>query len=168
MVFGTVTKLIQSNQNVTIGSKNVDWVRSFISGLNRCIVSFSAHIGALKQPPHGFRHSNETDPIEQKHQYWVQKSGWGAFVHFWTESVLYFISGPNRCIKWNPDMVFGTATKLTKTNQNFTIGSKNVDWVRSFVSILNRCIVSFLARIGALKQPRHGFRHSNETDPIEP
>src|SRR5687768_9903674 len=81
MVFGTVTKLTQSNQNITIGSKNVDWVRS---------------------------------------------------LRFWTESVHYFVSGPNRCIKWNLGMVFGTVTRLTKTNQNITIGSKNVDWARSF------------------------------------
>src|SRR6187551_1138624 len=102
MVFGTVMKLIQSNQNVTIGSKNVDWVRSFVSGLNRCIVSFLARIGALKQSRHGFRHSNETDPIEPKHHYWVQERGLGAFVRFWTESVHHFLSGPYRCIKATP------------------------------------------------------------------
>src|SRR6187551_3128863 len=95
MVFGTVTKMTQTNQTITIGSKSVDWLRSFISGPNRCIVSFPAHIGALKQPRHCFRHSNETDPIEPKHHYWVQKRGLGAFVHFWTESVHRFVSGPN-------------------------------------------------------------------------
>src|SRR6187551_866910 len=116
MVFGTVTKLTKTKQNISIGSKNMDWVRSFVSGLNRCIVSFPAQIGALKQPRHGFRRSNEADQNEPKHQYWVQ----------------------------------------------------NVDWVRSFVSGPNWCIVSFPPRIGALKQPRHGFRHSNETDQNEP
>src|SRR6187551_2711700 len=99
MVFGTVMKLTQSNQNITIGSKNMD---SFISGPNRCIISFLTRIGTLEQPRHGFRHSNETDPIEPKCQYWVQKRGLGAFVHFWTESVHRFIFGPNRCIKATP------------------------------------------------------------------
>src|SRR6187551_3836558 len=116
MVFGTVTKMTQMNQNITIGSKNVDWVHSFVSVPNWCILSFPTHIGALEQPRHGFRHSNETDPIEPKRHYWVQKCGLGAFVRFWTESV-------------------------------------------------HRLIFS---RIGALKQPRHGFRRSNETDPIDP
>src|SRR6187551_3746952 len=81
---------------------------------------------------HGFRHSNETDPNKSKHHYWVEKSGLGAFVSFLEESVHPCISGPDRCIKCNTGMVFGTVTKLTQTNQNITIGSKKVDWVHSF------------------------------------
>src|SRR6187455_2231959 len=113
MVFCTVTKLTKTNQNITIGSKKVDWVRSFRSS---------------------------------------------------PESVVYFGSGPNRCIKCYPGMVFCTVTKLTKTDQNITIGSKKVDWVHSFrfwpESVVhfgsgpNRCIQCNPA----------WFLHSNETD----
>src|SRR6187551_3579241 len=81
---------------------------------------------------HGFLHSNETDQHEPKHHYWVKKSGLGASFRFWRESVVRFGSVPNRCIKCYPGMVFCTVTKLTNTNQNITIGSKKVDWVRSF------------------------------------
>src|SRR6187455_3448395 len=102
------------------------------------------------QHRHGFRHSNETDPNEPKHHYCVQKSGLGAFILFLYESVHRFIFGPDRCIKCNTGMVFGTVTKLTQTNQNITIGSKKVDWVRSLCFWMNRCIVSFSARIDAL------------------
>src|SRR6187455_2752191 len=99
MVFCTVTKLTKTNQNITIGSKKVDWVRSF---------------------------------------------------RFWCESVVHFISGPNRCIKCYADMVFCTVTKLTKTKQNITIGSKKVDWVSSF-RFWRKSVVRFVSgRIGAL------------------
>src|SRR6187551_2142839 len=81
MVFRTVTKLSKTNQNITIGSKHVDWVCSF---------------------------------------------------RFWPETVHRFVNGPNECIKCNQSMVFCTITKLNKTTQNNTIGSKKVDWVRSF------------------------------------
>src|SRR6187455_1138107 len=99
------------------------------------------------QHQHGFRHSNETDPNEPKHYYWVQKSGLGAFILFLDESVHRFISGPDRCIKCNTRMVFGTVTKLTQTNQNITIGSKKVDSVHSFHFWMNRSIVLFRACI---------------------
>jgi hypothetical protein len=102
MVFGTVTKLIQSNQNITIGSKNVNWVRSFRFWTESVHYFVSGPIGALKQPRHGFRHSNENDPNEPKYHYWVQKRGLAAFVHFWTELVHHFVSGTNRCIKATP------------------------------------------------------------------
>src|SRR6187455_2658773 len=84
MVFCTVTKLAETNLNITIGSKKVDWVRSFrfVSGSNRCIVSVPARISALNATEHGFLHSNETDRNESKHHYWVQKGGLGAFVSF--------------------------------------------------------------------------------------
>src|SRR6187551_2343144 len=99
---------------------------------------------------HDFRHSNETDLNEPKHNYWVQKSGLGAFVSFLDESVHRFFSGPDRCIKCNTGMVFGIVTKLTQTNANITIGLKKVDWVRLFHFWTNRCILSSPARIGAL------------------
>src|SRR6187551_1525422 len=97
-------KLTQSNQNITIGSKNMDWVRSFVSGPNWCIVSFPTRIGTLEQPRRGFRHSNETDPIEPKQRLFCFK----------TESVHRFISGPNRCTECNIGIDFGTVTKLTQ------------------------------------------------------
>src|SRR6187455_286640 len=102
------------------------------------------------QHRHGFRHSNETDPNEPKQNYWVQKSGLGAFILFLDESVHRSISGPDRCIKCNTGMIFGTVTKMTQTNQNITIGYINVDLACSFRFWTNRCIVSFPARIGAL------------------
>src|SRR6187551_3519832 len=79
--FCTVTKLTKMNQNITIGSKKVDWVRSF---------------------------------------------------RFWIETVHRFVNDPNGCIECNICMVFCALTKLTKMNQNITIGSKNVDWAHSF------------------------------------
>src|SRR6187455_1535231 len=98
MVFGTVTKMTQTNQNIAIGSKKLDWVCCFVCGSNQYNISFLARIGALKQPRHGFRHSSKTDQNKPKKIYWVQKRGLGAFVHFWTESVHRFASGTNRCI----------------------------------------------------------------------
>src|SRR6187455_3253727 len=104
------------------------------------------------QPQHGFLHCNETDQNEPKHHYWVQKRGFGAFVsflaqnyasfRFWIEIVRRFVNDPNGCIKCNICMVFCTVTKLTKTNQNITIGSENVDWVRSFRFGPKLCVVS--------------------------
>src|SRR6187551_748189 len=81
---------------------------------------------------HGFLHSDETNQNEPKHHYWVKKVDWVRSFHFWHQSEVCFGSGPNRCLKCNIGMVFCTATKLTKTNQNITIGSQKVDWVRSF------------------------------------
>src|SRR6187551_339964 len=81
---------------------------------------------------HGFLHSNETDQNEPKHHYWVQKSGSGAFVSFLARIGSSFRFRPESEHKCNFAMVFCTVTKLTKTNQNITIGSKKVDWVRSF------------------------------------
>src|SRR6187455_2292383 len=98
-VFDTITKLTQMNPNITIGSKKVDWLRSFCFWTSRCIVSFSAQIGAVNAPRHGFRYSNIADQNEPKHQYWIQKSGLGAFVLFLDELVHRFIFGPNRCNK---------------------------------------------------------------------
>src|SRR6187551_3268891 len=133
MVFCTVMKLTKTNQNITLGSKNVDWVHSFrfwpeivhrfVNDPNGCI---KCNICM------GFLHSNETDQNEPKHHYWVQKRGLGAFVSFLPQIVHCFVTDPNGCIKCNICMVFCTVTNLTKPNQNITIGSKNVDWVRSF------------------------------------
>src|SRR6187551_95889 len=78
---------------------------------------------------HGFLHSNETD---QNITIGSKKVDWVRSFRFWPESVLRFGSGPNWSFKCNFGMAFCTVTKLTKTNQNITIGSKKVDWVRSF------------------------------------
>src|SRR6187551_2806028 len=99
MVSRTVMKLTKMEQNITIGSKKVDWVRSF---------------------------------------------------RFWTETVHRFVKGPNRCIKCNPGMVSRTATKLTKTEQNITIGSNRWIGCVRFVSGPKLCNVSLTGRIGAL------------------
>src|SRR6187551_1959080 len=81
---------------------------------------------------HYFLHSNETDQNEPKHHYWVQKSGLGAFVSFLTQIGASFRFVPNGGIKCIHSIVFCTITKLTNTNLNIIIGSKKVDWVRSF------------------------------------
>src|SRR6187551_2602921 len=104
---------------------------------------------------HGFLHSNKTDQNEPKHQYWVQKSRLGAFVLFLARIGSSFRFRPESVLKCNLVIVFCTVTKLTKTNQNITIGSQKVDWVRSFRfwpesvvsfgSVPNRCINATLA-----------------------
>src|SRR6187455_1861423 len=132
MVFCTVTKLTETNQNITVGSKKVDWCVRFVSGSNRCIVSVPTRIGSLNATEHGFLHSNETDRNEPKHHYWVQKSGLGAFVSFLARIGASFRFWPESVHQMLPSMVFCTVTKLTETNLNITIGSKKVDWVRSF------------------------------------
>src|SRR6187551_2438335 len=80
MVFGTVTKLTETNLNITIGSKKVEWVPSFRFWPS--LVSVPARMSALNATELAFLHSNETDRNEPKHHYWVQKSGLGAFVLF--------------------------------------------------------------------------------------
>src|SRR6187551_545535 len=103
---------------------------------------------------HGFLHSNETDQNEPEHHYWVQKRGFGAFVsflaqnyasfRFWPETMHRFVNDLNRCIKYNPSMVFCTVTKLTKTNQNITIGCvRFVSGSGAFVSFLDQNFASF-------------------------
>src|SRR6187551_613710 len=82
MVFCTVTKLTETNLNITMVSKKVDWVRSFCFWPNQSIVSVPAGIGSLNATELGFLHSNETGRNEPKHHYWVQKIGLGAFVSF--------------------------------------------------------------------------------------
>src|SRR6187551_2338872 len=133
MVFFTVTKLTKPNQNITIGSKNVDWVRSFRLWLetvhrfvydpNGCI---KCNICMVFCTVTKLTKTIQNITIGSKNVDWV------CSFRFWPETMRRFINGLNRCIKSNPGMVFYTVTKLTKTNQNITIGSKNVDWVRSF------------------------------------
>src|SRR6187551_974036 len=151
MVFCTVTKLTKTNQNITIGSKKVDWVRllsflresvvRFVLGPNRCIKCYTSMVFCTVTK---LTKTNQNNAIGSKKVDWVRS------FHFWRESVVCFIFGPNRCIKCYTGMFFCTVTKLTKTNQNITIGTKKVDWVRSFhfwresvvrfVFGLNRCI----------------------------
>src|SRR6187455_3295057 len=151
MVFCTVAKVTKTNQNITIGYKKVDWVRSFhfwretvvrfVSGPNRCIKCYTGMVFCTVTK---LTKTNQNITIRSKKVDWVRS------FRFWRESVVGFGSWLNRCIKCYPGMVFCTVTKLTKTNQNITIRSKKVDWVRSFHfrrksvvrfgSRLNRCI----------------------------
>src|SRR6187455_215540 len=133
MVFCTVTKLTKTNQNITIGSKNMDWVRSFrfsnktvhrfVNDPNGCI---KCNICMVFCTVTKLTKTNQNITIGSKNVDWVRS------FRFWPETVRRFVNGLNRCIKCSPGMVLCTVTKLTKTNQNITIGSKNVDWVRSF------------------------------------
>src|SRR6187551_1009633 len=151
MVFCTVTKLTKTNQNITIVSKKVDWVRSFqfwpesmhrfVSGPNRCT---QCNPGMVYSTVTKLTKMNQNITIVSKKHDWVRS------FHLWPESVHRFVSDPNGCIECNPGMVFGTVSKLTKMNQNIIIGSRNLDWVHSFLFWPNRCIVSFRARTGAL------------------
>src|SRR6187551_1960052 len=61
-----------------------------------------------------------------------KKSGLGAFVSFLARIGSSFRFRPESVHSMQPGMVFYTVTKLTKTNQNITIETKKVDWVRSF------------------------------------
>src|SRR6187551_2049966 len=81
-VFCTITKLTETNLNITIGSKKVDWVRSFRFWPESVRCFGYVGIGSLNATEHGFLHSNDTDRNEPKHHYWVQKSGLGVFVSF--------------------------------------------------------------------------------------
>src|SRR6187551_393615 len=147
MVFRTATKLTKTEQNITIGSKKVDWVRSFrfwtetvhrfVNGPNRCI---KCNPGMVSRTVTKLTKTEQNITIGSKKVDWVRS------FPFWTETVHRFFKGRTG----NPGMVFRTATKLTKTEQNITIGSKKVDWVRSFpfwtetvhcfVNAPNRCI----------------------------
>src|SRR6187455_2203032 len=133
MVFRTVTKLTKTNQNITIRSIKLVWVRSFrfwresvvrlSSGPSRCIKCYTGMV---------FRTVTKLTKTNQNITIGSKKVDWVLSFRFWRESVVRFGSGRNRCIKCYTGMVFRTVTKLTKTNQNITIGSKKVDWVRSF------------------------------------
>src|SRR6187551_916986 len=80
MVFCTLTKLTETNLNITIGSTKVDWVRSFRFCLESVHRFGSDPNRVIKCYRAWFLHSNETGRNEPKHHYWVQKSGLGAFV----------------------------------------------------------------------------------------
>src|SRR6187551_3510923 len=167
MVFCSVTKLNEMNLNITTGSKELDWVRSFHfwpesehrfgSGRNQCIKCYREW----------FLHSNETDANEPKHHYWVQKSGLGAFV-----------SGPNRSIVSVPTRIRAlnaTEHGFLHSNETDRNEPKHHCWVQksglcAFVSFLARIGPSFCvpARISALNATEHGFLHSNETDRNKP
>src|SRR6187551_802635 len=158
MVFRTVTKLTKMNQNITIGSKKLDWVRSFCfwrlsvvrfsSGPNQCIKCYTSMV---------FRTVTKLTKTNQNITIGSKKLDWVRSFRFWPESVVHFSSGPNRCIKCYTGMVFRTVMKLTKTNQNITIGSKKFDWVRSFrfwresvvrfSSCPNRCIKCYTGMV---------------------
>src|SRR6187551_1881083 len=116
---------------------------------------------------HGFLHSSKTDQNELKHHYWVQKCGLGAFVSFLARIVSSFRFRPESVHSKQPGMVFCTVTKLTKTNQNITIGSKKVDWVRLF-RFWRESVVRFGSELVQYILSRHGFLRSNETDKNEP
>src|SRR6187551_718026 len=131
MVSRTATKLTKTNKNITIGSKKVDWVRSFrfwtetvqrfVNGPHRCI---KCNPGMVSRTVTKLTKTEQNITIGSKKVDWVRS------FRFWTETVHHIVNGPNSCIKFG--MVSRTATKLTKTNKNITIGSKKVDWVRSF------------------------------------
>src|SRR6187551_881397 len=131
MVFSTVTKVTKVNQNITIGSKKVDWVRffrfwtepvhDFVFGPNRCV---KCNPGMVLSTVTKVTKTNQNISIGSR------KVDWVRFFHFWTEPVHDFVFGPNRCVKCNPGMVLSRVMKVTKSNQN--IRSKKVDWVRSF------------------------------------
>jgi DNA-binding transcriptional regulator of glucitol operon len=151
MVFCTITKLTETNQNITIGSKKVFWVRSFhfwaetvhrfVDGPNQCIKCNHSMI---------FCTITKLSETNQKITVGSKKVDLVRSFRFRAETVHRFVNSPNRCIKCNPGMVFCTVTKLTETDQNITVGSKKLDWVRSFrfwaktvhrfVNTPNRCI----------------------------
>src|SRR6187551_2625708 len=141
----------ETDENITIGSKKVDWERSFrfwtetvhhfVNGPIRCIKC---------NPGTVFRTVTKLTKMNQNITIGSKKVDWVRSFCFWTEPVHRFVNGVNRCIKGNPGTVFRAVTKLTKMKQNITIGSKKVDWVRSFrfwtetvhrfVNGPNRCI----------------------------
>src|SRR6187455_801879 len=97
MVSRTVTKLTKTEQNITIGSKKVDWVRSlrfwtetvhrFVNGPNRCI---NFNPGMVSRTVTHLTKMNQNITTESKKVDWVRS------FHFWTEPVHRFVNGPNR------------------------------------------------------------------------
>src|SRR6187551_2426652 len=100
MVFCTVTKLTETNLNITIGSKKVDWLRSFRfwaelehrfgSGPNQCIKCYQAWFFCTVTK---LTETNLNITIGSKKVDWVHS------FHFWAESEHRFGSGQNECIK---------------------------------------------------------------------
>ena len=138
-VFCTVTKLTKTNQNITIGSKKVDWVRSFrfsaetvhhfVNGSNRCI---NCNPGMV------FSTVTKLTQTNQNITFGTKKVDWVCSFLFRAETVHRFVNGQIRCIKCNRGMVFCTVTKQTQTNQNIIIGSKKWIGCVRFVSGPNR------------------------------
>src|SRR6187551_2804556 len=141
----------ETDQNITIGSKKVDWLRSFrfwtetvhhfVNGPNRCI---KCNPGLVSRTATKLTKMNQNITIGSKKVDWVRS------LHFWTETVHRFVNVRNRFIKCNPGMVSRIVTKLTKTNQNITTGSKMWIGCVRFVSGPKLCIVSLTGRTGAL------------------
>src|SRR6187551_1860018 len=130
---------LHSNETNQNEPKHHYWVQKsglggFVSFLERIDSSFRFWPESVHSmlSLHGFLHSNETDQNEPKHHYLVQKSGLGAFVSFLARIGSSFRFRPESVYSMQPGMVLCTVTKLTKMNQNITIGSKKVNWVRSF------------------------------------
>src|SRR6187551_1339146 len=160
-VFCTVTKLTKTNQNITLGSKNMDWVRSFhlwtetvhrfVNDPNGCI---KCNICMVFCTVTKLTKTNQNITIGSKNLDWVRS------FHFWIETVHRFVNDPNGCIKCNICMVFCTVTKLTKKNPNITIGSKNVNRVRSFrfwIETVHRFVNDPNGCIKCQNEPKHHY-----------
>src|SRR6187455_43526 len=112
----------QTNKNITIGSKILDWVRSFhfwteqvhrfVSGPNRCIW-------------HGFWHCNESNENEPKHHYCSKKSGLGAFLSFLARTGASFHFRPEPVHLMQPRHGFWHSNESNENKQNITIGQKS-------------------------------------------
>src|SRR6187551_2359763 len=140
MVFCTVTKLTETDLNITIGFKKWFGCVRFISFPNRSIVSVPARISALNATEHGFSHSNETDRNEPKHHYWVQKKSIGC---------VCFVFGPNRSIVSVPARISAlnaTEHGFLHSNETDRNDRKHHYWVQKSGF---GAFVSFLSRIGA-------------------
>src|SRR6187551_2791873 len=130
MVFCTVAKLTKTNQNITIGSKKVDWARSLRSWPESVVCLGSGPNRSIQcNPGMVFCTVAKLTKTNQNITIGSKKVDWVCSFHFWPESVVRFGSSPNRCITCYPGMVFCTVAKLAKMNQDITIGSKKVDWV---------------------------------------
>ena len=138
----------ETDENITIGSKKVDWVRSFrfwtesvhrfVNGPNRCIKC---------NPDFVFCRVTKLTKTNQNITIVSKKVDCVHSFRFWLETMHRFVNGTNRCIKCNPGMVFCTVTKLTKTS---LLGPKKWIGCVPFVCGPKVCIVSLMARTGAL------------------
>src|SRR6187551_1598117 len=116
MVFCTVTKLTETNQKITIGSKKVDWVRlfrfwhesvvRFCSGPNR---SFKGNFGMVFCTVTKLTKTNLNITIGSKKVDWVHS------FRFWPESVYRFVSTPSGAIKCIQSIVL---LHCNETDQN--------------------------------------------------
>src|SRR6187551_3138845 len=130
---------LHSNETNQNEPKHHYWVQKsglgvFVSFLERIDSSFrfwpeSVHSMLSR---HGFLHSNETDQNEPKHHYSVQKSGLGAFVSFLVRIGSSLLFRPESCALNATRYDFLHSNETDQNEPNITIGSKKVDWVRSF------------------------------------